>query len=200
VVYDTDALSGTLTDQAGGYGTAVINYPSNGIQNGPDGIALVGPSGLIEFISYEGSFTGNGGPANGVTSTNIGGESGGASIGFSLQRTGGEGSSFAGPIANTSGALNTGQVLPPAGGDVPVVLTATDVNGNTSSCTALITVEDNVDPTLTCPANITVTTDPGACSAFINGSLTAPLTATDNCNTTLEYFITGSLFHITWRR
>ncbi len=40
--YDTDMLSGTIPNQQGGYGTVVLTYPSNGIQNGaPDGIALV---------------------------------------------------------------------------------------------------------------------------------------------------------------
>src|SRR5690606_1016541 len=41
-VYDTDALSGIIPNQQGGYGTVVLTYPANGIQNGaPDGIALV---------------------------------------------------------------------------------------------------------------------------------------------------------------
>lgn len=43
------------------------------IQNGsPDGIALIGPSGLIEFISYEGSFVALNGGANGTNSTDVG--------------------------------------------------------------------------------------------------------------------------------
>lgn len=43
------------------------------IQNGsPDGIALGGPSGLIEFLSYEGSFDAAGGIADGIISTNVG--------------------------------------------------------------------------------------------------------------------------------
>src|SRR5688572_30989624 len=48
-VYDTDALSGVIPSQQGGYGTVSLAYAVNGIQNGaPDGIALVGPSGLIQ--------------------------------------------------------------------------------------------------------------------------------------------------------
>ena len=35
-------------------------------------------------------------------------------------------------------------------GVTEVTLTATDVNGNSSSCTALVTVEDNIAPTLVC--------------------------------------------------
>src|SRR5688572_11431560 len=41
-VYDTDAFTGTIPDQQNGFGTAFLQYPVNGIQNGdPDGIALV---------------------------------------------------------------------------------------------------------------------------------------------------------------
>jgi len=47
-VYDTDPLSGVIADQADGYGTVSISYPSNGIQNGaPDGIALVDASSAV---------------------------------------------------------------------------------------------------------------------------------------------------------
>ena len=56
--YDTDPLSGTIPSQQGGYGTVSISYPSNGIQNGsPDGVALVSPGGLVQFLCYEGTFT-----------------------------------------------------------------------------------------------------------------------------------------------
>ncbi len=72
-VYETDLLTGTATDQSGGLGFAAVAYPSNGIQNGsPDGVALVGPDGVEQFLSYEGSFTAVGGPADGQTSTDIG--------------------------------------------------------------------------------------------------------------------------------
>ncbi|HEX9680147.1 MAG TPA: hypothetical protein VGA32_01740, partial [Anaerolineales bacterium] len=74
LVYDTDPLAGVIADQGGGYGTVSLSYPVNGIQNGsPDGIALVdGSSALIQFLSYEGSFTALDGPANGTMSTDIG--------------------------------------------------------------------------------------------------------------------------------
>ena len=68
--YNTTALTATITDQGGGFGTVVVNYPVNGIQNGaPDGIALVDNGSVVQFLSYEGSFTAVGGPANGLTST-----------------------------------------------------------------------------------------------------------------------------------
>ncbi|MFK7734521.1 MAG: PEP-CTERM sorting domain-containing protein [Pirellulaceae bacterium] len=47
--------------------------PSNGLQNGaPDGFALVFNGNVVEFLSYEGTFTAAGGTAVGLTSTDIG--------------------------------------------------------------------------------------------------------------------------------
>jgi len=40
-------------------------------------------------------------------------------------------------------------------GTTPVTYTATDVNGNVSTCTFNVTVEDNEDPTITCAADQT---------------------------------------------
>ena len=88
--YDTDSFTGTVANQSVGFGTMVIDYPSNGIQNGsPDGIALVDDEGtLIEFLSYEGDFAGVGGPADGVTSTDIGvSQNGTGPLGASIDRT-----------------------------------------------------------------------------------------------------------------
>jgi predicted extracellular nuclease len=120
-VYDTDVLSGTLADQQGGFGTTVVNFPTNGLQNGsPDGVALVDAgSNVVQFLSYEGSFAAVGGPADGMTSTDIGvAEGSGTAVGDSLQLTG-TGNSYADfvwavPSSNTFGAVNTGQTF--AGG------------------------------------------------------------------------------------
>ena len=120
-VYRTTALSGVLGDQQGGFGTMVVNYPTNGIQNGsPDGIALVNASSaVVQFLSYEGSFTAVGGPANGMISADIGvSEASSTPIGQSLQ-LGGSGAdagdfSWMPAAANTFGAPNTDQTL---GGD-----------------------------------------------------------------------------------
>ena len=68
---------------------AVIDYPVNGIQNGsPDGIALVdAANALVEFLSYEGTFTGVGGPADGMTSVDVGvSENGSGAVGNSLSK------------------------------------------------------------------------------------------------------------------
>ena len=69
-VYNTIALSGTLTDIDSGFGMFVINLPTNGLQNGsPDGIALINNGSVEQFLSYEGSFVANGGPADSMSST-----------------------------------------------------------------------------------------------------------------------------------
>ncbi|QQS40128.1 MAG: hypothetical protein IPM63_12240 [Acidobacteriota bacterium] len=122
--YDTDPLSGSIPDQQGGFGTVVLNYPSNGIQNGsPDGIALVGPgNALIQFLCYEGTFTAVDGIANGVTCTDIGvSEPGSDPTGLSLQLTG-SGSTYGdfswnAPTIETPGQPNTGQTF--GGGGTP---------------------------------------------------------------------------------
>jgi hypothetical protein len=59
-----------------------------------------------------------------------------------------------------------------------VTLTVTDVNGNVSTCTTIVTVEDSIPPAIACPADITVNTDAGFCSAIVNFPM--PITS-DNC-------------------
>jgi predicted extracellular nuclease len=114
--YNTTPLSGTIPDQQGGYGTVAVSYPVNGIQNGsPDGVALVDASStVLMFLSYEGSFTAVGGPANGLDSTDIGvAETGSEPTGLSLQLTGTgltyDQFSWSGPASASFGAINTGQ-------------------------------------------------------------------------------------------
>lgn len=114
-VYATDALSGVLTDQQGGYGTIFVERA--GIQNGaPDGIALVNGSTVIQFLSYEGVLTASDGPAVGQMSTDIGvAESSGTSVGESLQLigTGTVDTDFTwdSAKANTFCEINSGQTL-----------------------------------------------------------------------------------------
>jgi predicted extracellular nuclease len=119
-LYNTTALAGVIANQQGGLGTVAVSYPTNGIQNGsPDGIALVDGSTVVQFLSYEGAFTAVGGPADGMTSTDIGvAEGSGTASGDSLQLTGignsYDGFTWAGPSPNTFGAVNTGQTFLPA--------------------------------------------------------------------------------------
>ncbi|MGB7444955.1 MAG: endonuclease/exonuclease/phosphatase family protein, partial [Coleofasciculaceae cyanobacterium] len=105
-------------------GTIVLEYPSNGIQNGsPDGIALVdNNNSVIQFLSYEGSFTAASGSAAGLTSTDIDVAEGSSTpVGFSLQLNG-DGSeaddfSWSAEGQNTFGAFNTGQTFNGSGGN-----------------------------------------------------------------------------------
>ena len=92
ISYNTAILSGVCSSAFGDNFVVQAYSPQNGIQNGgPDGIALVDASdAVIEFISYEGSFTANDGPAEGQTSVDIGvSENSSTSEGFSLQLVGG---------------------------------------------------------------------------------------------------------------
>ncbi|WP_373056182.1 DUF5689 domain-containing protein [Zunongwangia sp. H14] len=114
--YGTVNLTGTFANQQNGYGT--LEFAIEGIQNGsPDGFALVNPEGdVIQFLSYEGTFTPVEGPAAGMESTDIGVEEGSSTPeGYSLQLTG-EGSyysdfTWAPEAANTFGEVNTGQTF-----------------------------------------------------------------------------------------
>jgi len=125
-IYDTDALSGIV----GASRTVTLTYPSNGIQYGaPDGVALVGPGNVVvQFLSYEGTFTAVSGPASGITSTDIGeSEKGSEERGLSLQLSGSGGSygdfTWQAAGASSFGALNAGQSYstagPGGGGDPP---------------------------------------------------------------------------------
>ena len=121
--YGTQSLSGALPDQAGGLGTASV--PATGLQNGdPDGLALVDATGaVVQFLSYEGTFTAKDGPAAGQLSTDMGEAENGTSTGTSLQLTGtGRGPAdftwTGGPAS--FGAVNAGQIYgDPGSGDPP---------------------------------------------------------------------------------
>lgn len=90
-VYRRIDLEGLTSSEPGGRGTLVLRLPTNGIQNGsPDGISLVDPKGkVVEFLSYEGTFTARTGPAKGLRSADIGAsQPGDTPPGSSLQRYG----------------------------------------------------------------------------------------------------------------
>ncbi len=118
--YDTKTLDlFTVGTISGSFSFFYYTYPSNGIQNGsPDGMALAYQGNLIagQFLSYEGTFTAVGGPANGILSVDIGvAEAGTEPLGNSLQLsgTGTQYNMFAWqpPATATPGALNNGQTL-----------------------------------------------------------------------------------------
>ncbi|WP_299274548.1 HYR domain-containing protein [uncultured Psychroserpens sp.] len=176
--YGTGSLTLMSTDS--GYNFYRVEQPGSGIQNGgPDGIALVDGSTVIEFLSYEGTFMATNGAASGMTSTDVGvSETSSTPVGSSIHRTG-SGSvaadfSWALTSSNTSGAINSGQSFVSSGGGVEVTLTVTDENGNQSTCTATVTVTDMLAPTPDVASLADVTAE---CEVL---NLTAP-TATDNC-------------------
>ncbi len=119
--YNTTPLSSFtkgVVDSIKGFTYFSFVYPSNGLQNGaPDGLALSYDGNLLQFLSYEGSFTGVGGIANGVTSVDIGvSESNSTPIGSSLGLTGSGNrySDFTWTTfisSATRGAINGGQTL-----------------------------------------------------------------------------------------
>jgi gliding motility-associated-like protein len=57
--------------------------------------------------------------------------------------------------------------------------TVVDWSGNTANCMMTITVNDVEDPTIECPEDIAVNTDPGACGAYVE--VPEPV-ANDNCS------------------
>ncbi|MBK7761813.1 MAG: HYR domain-containing protein [Bacteroidetes bacterium] len=79
-------------------------------------------------------------------------------------------------IASNVSTSAPGSIFPV--GVTTVTYTATDIHGNSSTCSFTITVIDNELPSITCPSNISVNNDPGNCSAVV--TYTAPV-GTDNC-------------------
>ena len=69
-------------------------------------------------------------------------------------------------------------------GATTVTWTVTDVNGRTATATQTVTVVDNIDPTLSAPADVTVNVDAGACSADASNVTLGTATAADNCSVT----------------
>jgi hypothetical protein len=75
----------------------------------------------------------------------------------------------------------------------PVTLTVTDVNGNSASCQATVTVLDNILPSISCPGPILVSTDQTSCQAT-GISLDSPV-YNDNCSVgmTLTWALTQGM-------
>lgn len=112
--YHTETLAGILSDSGNGYGFLKLEIPD--IQNGaPDGLALIFDStSVLQFLSYEGSFTATDKTADGLISTDISVfQSSSTPVGSSLQFLGVAGTgSWTGPVTATAGEINTGQILP----------------------------------------------------------------------------------------
>jgi len=114
----TKALSGTLPNEDNSNYGALWFSMTGDMEQGPEGIALVKntPEEVLYFISYEGSFEANDGPASGLTSENVVvTESGSDPDDYSLQLKG-NGSSYedftwSEPSLRSPGLINTGQSM-----------------------------------------------------------------------------------------
>ncbi len=128
------------------YGNFVIYsiiYPANGLQNGaPDGIALDYQGTVVtgQFLSYEGVITATNGPANGLTSTDIGvSESSSTLVGESLQLSGG-GSQYShftwqSPTTSTLGSSNNSQSF--GSNALPAISNIVHTSGDITSSTSV---------------------------------------------------------------
>lgn len=205
-------LSGVIPDQGNGYGT--LCFPAPNIQNGaPDGIALSNATS-VHFISYEGVFTAIGGPADGLTSTDIGVAEAGEIEGLSLQLTGNgtiySDFTWTGPIAETPCAINTGQTFGTTCNTTatisPVVCgtytspstnytwttsgTYMDTIPNVAACDSIITIDLTVNPIYNTTATATICD--GASYTFGTQTLTTagvytePFTSINGCDSTVE--------------
>ncbi len=128
--YNTRLLSGTIPDFCSGRGVIAVRYPQDGIQNGsPDGFALVDALGqVVEFLSYEGTFAATGGPAAGLSSTDIGVlEVTSTPIGQSLSRD--DTGVWHAPATHSMGACNNGEG-PPAPPQFAFTFTGRDAIGD----------------------------------------------------------------------
>src|SRR5882724_2470880 len=174
--YNVRALSGVIPDLQNGFGTLLFTYPVNGIQNGsPDGVALVNGDTLAQFLSYEGSFTAVGGPAEGVASTDIGvTETGSEPLGQSLQLHG-SGSiyqdfTWAGPSPVSPGAVNAGQTFQ-LSANAPIVTTCQTELITTAGTPAMAEISaTDSDSTI----NSGAITSGGAVGITLDGVIPAP--------------------------
>ncbi len=90
-------------------------------------------------------------------------------------------------IATTTSSHVNGSVFTPD--STEVTITSVDVNGNILTHTFTVTVLDTIAPVMvSCPSDITISSDPGVCGATAAWPLPV---ATDNCDNTLEYIVTS---------
>ncbi|MBI1298387.1 hypothetical protein GC175_25920 [bacterium] len=156
--YATVNLSGTIADQQGGAG--VLSFNRSGIQNGPaDGVALVDVSdNVVQFLSYEGTLTAGNGPAEGMTSVDIGVSEGDSTpAGHSLQLSGAgcgyTNFAWTGPAAASPGTPNDQQTF-----DCSATVTPTATTTETLVATETATATATLSPTPTATSTTTSTT------------------------------------------
>jgi VCBS repeat-containing protein len=193
LMYNTKALSGFVPDQQNGFGTLSFAYPVDGIQNGaPDAIALVNNLGqVVEFITYEGSFTaaagaGNG-PAAGMTATPVTPTEPGNAAGTSIGRvgTGTQASDFSWALIgdDTPGATNVGQSFGTVVVDRPgafAIGDASALESNSGTTPITFTVSRGSDSNVAASVAYTVTLPGGATGASASDFSSPTLSGTLN--------------------
>ncbi len=201
------ALGGIIDNEQNGFGA--LSFNASGLQNQLEGLALVkNGTTVIEFLSYEGTIVAQNGPAQGLTSTDVGVEEpANQANNESLSRigTGNTGSefTFADQVA-TAGALNSNQAIVACPENFPVVAyvsetdngaignaasprvivrtySVTDASGNSTTVTHTINVIDDEDPVAVCQ-DVTVELNASTGTATSNPFATGALVSrTDNC-------------------
>lgn len=198
VVYNTRALSGPIPATCDTRGVIVVTYPQDGLQNGsPDGFALVDATGqLVEFFSYEGTFTATDGPAAGTLSTDIVATQASAPMGQSLQR---DSSNVWRAAASTFGACNV-DGTPPTGNTI-------SFSGRLTSDPALpVGFQDQIFATVRDASNTVITTTitwtsqtPAIASIDQNGVLTALAAGTATVRATAADGVTTATYSLPTR-
>jgi hypothetical protein len=223
LVYNTINLTGVIDNESNGIGALQFAVPALplGIQNGPnDAVALVRNGIVIQFLSYEGVTTANGGPANAQTSTDIGvAENGTEVVGLSIRLTGTGNlyTNFAWQAPNaavpaTPGSLNTGQIITPLPAPFPVTFSQTVVPGTCPRSSVItrkwsaqdgcgnmvmhqqvITQRDTMRPILTCPSfTVNIPNSGTVTLSHVN----VPFTTSDNCTLTPALVVTSNTITI----
>ncbi|WP_035756737.1 HYR domain-containing protein, partial [Hugenholtzia roseola] len=181
---ETDAtawtLLGTATVTSPGTG-AVVDVPIGGLQI-PAGAVYgiyITTNGTGPSIRYSSPMANTYSDANLTITTGVGKE---YPFGATFSpRTWNGTINYSVPIPNTvvvsqTAGLASGSVFPV--GTTTNTFVVTDLAGNTATCSFDVTVADSENPTITCPANISVNNDAGVCGATV--TYTAP-TFADNC-------------------
>jgi len=125
-LYGSVALSGIIPELSNGFG--LLSFETPGVQNGPDGFALVNNlDEVIQFLSYEGDFTATEGAANGLASQQIGSaEETSSAVTDSLQLVGNgryyEDFQWQSPQTHSFSAINSGQTITPSAVPLPAAL------------------------------------------------------------------------------
>lgn len=177
-------------------GQAFINGGAGGATNAPANGGYGGGGSGSSYVVGGGGGGYSGGGSGGNSTAGVGGGGGSYNGGTNQVNTGGANSgngivvitysSGAAPTTTQTAGLASGAMFPI--GTTTETFMVDDGLGNTTSCSFTIVVTDNENPIITAPANISVATDSGMCSAIV--TFTAPV-GTDNCSGATTVQTTG---------